>query len=48
MKKILLKAGYKTLWFCLLPIAAFAFFMSMVSNGIEDIYDRIDRELKKL
>lgn len=48
MKKILIKAGYKTIWFCLLPIAAFAFYMSMVSEGIEGIYDKIDRKLKRL
>lgn len=48
MKKILIKAGYKVLWFCLLPIAAYAFFMSMVSDGIEDIYNRIDHKLKEL
>ena len=36
---------YRVLWFCLLPIAAFAFWMSMVSEGIERIYITIDEKL---
>lgn len=43
MKKKYRRVVCKILYFALLPIAAFAYWMSFVSEGIEKFYGKLDR-----
>lgn len=45
MKKKHRRAVCKILYFALLPIAAFTYWMSLVSEDIEKFYDKLDREI---
>lgn len=45
MKKKYRRAVCKILYFALLPIAAFAYWMSLVSEDIEKFYSKLDREI---
>lgn len=45
MKKKHRRAVCKILYFALLPIAAFAYWMSLVSEDIERFYGKLDREI---
>lgn len=45
MKKKHRRAMCKILYFALLPIAAFAYWMSLVSEDIERFYGKLDREI---
>lgn len=45
MKKKYRRAVCKILYFALLPIAAFTYWMSLVSEDIEKFYGKLDREM---
>lgn len=45
MKKKHRRAVYKILYFALLPIAAFAYWMSLVSEDVEKYLGRLEREI---
>lgn len=45
MKKKYRRAVCKILYFALLPIAAFTYWMSLVSEDIEKFYGKLDREI---
>lgn len=45
IKKKYRRAVCKILYFALLPIAAFAYWMSLVSEDIERFYGELDREI---
>lgn len=45
MKKKHRRAVCKILYFALLPIAAFTYWMSLISEDIERFYDRLYKEI---